>query len=388
MQLVPSRRERGNDLDPVPSFERYLGMRRFPALDGLRGIAALMVVAYHFGGRDYGWLSGWTGIEIFFVLSGFLITTLVLREEWSTGRISLRNFWIRRVFRILPVYLVVLLAMILTTYRRGGSDWTLLREALPNYWTFTNEFGHPESPWMLSWTLGVEQKFYLLWPLIAFGVVLATQVRLVIIGLVAGALIVAAATWTAAPGSPTSYVSILVGCALAVVMHNRLGFNTLRPLMTTTGRTVVLVVFMVAQLLVERTYAVVGELATVAYVVVVAAVLPGLVTDGAAATALSTRPLRWLGARSYSLYLCQVLAAWTIYALLPHLNATAMVIATMVVGLMVADFLYRYVESPMIRVGRRLESARARGQDAVPIVVKSATPGSVHPDQATSISRS
>jgi peptidoglycan/LPS O-acetylase OafA/YrhL len=365
MQLALSRRERIR-VESVPSFERYLSMRRFPALDGLRGVAALMVIAYHFGGRDYTWLSGWTGIQVFFVLSGFLITTLALREESSAGRVSLRNFWVRRFFRILPAYLVVLLAMILTTYRRGGSDWTLLQEALPNYWTFTNEFGHPESPWMLSWTLGIEQKFYLLWPLLAFGVALSSQIRLAAIGLVAGILTIAASTWGHAPGSPASYVSILVGCTLAVLMHTRAGFNLLRPLMKTTGRTIVLVVFLLAQLLVARSYASVGELTTLVYVVVVAAVLPGLVTDGAAATALSTRPLRWLGARSYSLYLCQVLAAWTVYALLPHLTATAMVIATAVVGLIVADFLYRYVESPMIRAGRRFESGRRHTQHTLP----------------------
>jgi peptidoglycan/LPS O-acetylase OafA/YrhL len=354
--------ETGAQVDPAPPFERFLGMRRFPALDGLRGVAALMVIAYHFGGRDYHWLSGWTGIQIFFVLSGFLITTLALREESSAGRISLRNFWIRRLFRILPVYLVVLVAMISTTYRRGGPDWTLLQESLPNYVTFTNEFGHIESPWMLSWTLGIEQKFYLLWPLIAFGVALSAQVRLLIIGLVAGALTVAASGWGEAPGSPASYVSILVGCALAVVMHTPAGFNRLRPLMSPTGRTVVLVVFLGAQLLLARSYAMVGELATIAYVIVVAAVLPGLVTGGATATALSTRPFRWLGARSYSLYLGQVLAAWTVYALLPDLSATGMVIATMAVGIIGADFLYRYVESPMIRKGRQLESPREQGQ--------------------------
>jgi peptidoglycan/LPS O-acetylase OafA/YrhL len=367
MQML-SRRERGDCMDPVPAFEDYHGMRRFPALDGLRGMAALMVVTYHFGGRDYGWLSGWTGIQIFFVLSGFLITTLALREESAKGRVSVRNFWVRRLFRILPAYLVVLLAMIATTYRRGGSDWVLLREALPHYWTFTNEFANPEAPWMLSWTLGIEQKFYLLWPLIAFGVALSPHVRLTTIGVVAGALTVAAWAWTGAPGSPASYVSILVGCGLAVSMHTRTGFAWLRSLMTPLGRRTALLVFLVAQLLVGRGHARVGELATVVYVVVVAALIPGLLTDGAAARALSTRPLRWLGARSYSLYLCQVLAAWTVYALLPGLAATAMVIATIVVGLVGADFLYRYVESPMIRMGRRVETVRVGAERGVAVV--------------------
>ena len=73
-------------------------MRRFPALDGLRAIAAVIVVAFHFGGPRWTWLSGWVGVQLFFVLSGFLITTLMLREEESRGRVSLRSFYIRRVF--------------------------------------------------------------------------------------------------------------------------------------------------------------------------------------------------------------------------------------------------------------------------------------------------
>jgi peptidoglycan/LPS O-acetylase OafA/YrhL len=359
MPRTLSRRERRNRVDSVPSFEQFLAMRRFPALDGLRGVAAVMVIAYHFGGRNYAWLSGWTGIQIFFVLSGFLITSLAIREESPGCGISIRNFWIRRIFRIVPAYLVVLLAMVVITYRRGGPDWTLLKESLPHYLTFTNEFGHPESPWMLSWTLGIEQKFYLLWPLVAFGLVLSARVRLATIGLMIGALTIATVLWRDVLGSPASYASILVGCALAVLLHTRVGFVRLRPLMTPVGRVVVLMAFLLAQLLVGRSHAIVGELATVAYVIVVAALLPGLLTDGAAAVALSTKPMRWLGARSYSLYLCQVLAAWTVYALLPNLGASAMVIATTVVGLAVADVLYRYVESPMIQLGRQLESVRA-----------------------------
>ena len=80
----------------------YLALRRFPALDGLRAIAAVLVVFFHYGGPD--WLQGWAGVQMFFVLSGFLITTLMLREERGTGRVSLSEFYLRRAFRILPVY--------------------------------------------------------------------------------------------------------------------------------------------------------------------------------------------------------------------------------------------------------------------------------------------
>ena len=87
--------------------EQFLALKRFPALDGVRAIAALMVVFFHYGGP--GFLQGWLGVQIFFVLSGFLITTLLLREQARDGRIDLREFYRRRAFRILPVYFVVLL---------------------------------------------------------------------------------------------------------------------------------------------------------------------------------------------------------------------------------------------------------------------------------------
>ncbi|MEK8109623.1 acyltransferase [Micromonospora sp. M12] len=83
-------------------------MRRFPALDGLRAVAAIMVFAFHYGGPSWKWLTGWIGVHLFFVLSGFLITTLLLREEHRYGRVSLRAFYLRRFFRIMPVYLLVL----------------------------------------------------------------------------------------------------------------------------------------------------------------------------------------------------------------------------------------------------------------------------------------
>jgi hypothetical protein len=153
-----SRRERRNRVDSVPSFEQFLAMRRFPALDGLRGVAAVMVDRLSFRRPKLRLAVRMDRYSDLLRAVGFLITSLALREESPRCGISIRNFWIRRIFRIVPAYLVVLLAMVVITYRRGGPDWTLLKESLPHYLTFTNEFGHPDSPWMLSWTLGIEQK--------------------------------------------------------------------------------------------------------------------------------------------------------------------------------------------------------------------------------------
>src|ERR1041384_6734577 len=136
----------------------YLALRRFPALDGLRAIAAVLVVFFHYGGPDR--LQGWAGVQMFFVLSGFLITTLMLREERRNGRISLKEFYLRRGFRILPVYLVVLLVTAVASALYGTFTSNGIGPALKYFLTFSNEFAD-SSPYGQSWSLGIEQKFYL-----------------------------------------------------------------------------------------------------------------------------------------------------------------------------------------------------------------------------------
>src|SRR5436190_2006280 len=94
---------------------RRLGYR--PALDGVRGIAIAIVVSFH----AFGWpAAGTLGVDLFFVLSGFLITTLVLEEQRATGRIALSGFYLRRARRLLPALLVLLLAFLLVALGSGG----------------------------------------------------------------------------------------------------------------------------------------------------------------------------------------------------------------------------------------------------------------------------
>src|SRR4030088_1441759 len=87
----------------APTFDAYRQLKHSDALDGMRAIGVLLVIFEHFAGERYKWLSGWLGVHIFFVMSGFLITTLLLREQERNGRVSLRDFYVRRVFRIMPV---------------------------------------------------------------------------------------------------------------------------------------------------------------------------------------------------------------------------------------------------------------------------------------------
>jgi peptidoglycan/LPS O-acetylase OafA/YrhL len=153
----------------------------YPGLDGLRGIAVIAVVLFHGG---VVWASGgFLGVEVFFVLSGFLITSLLVRERQEQGRIRLRAFWARRARRLLPA-LFVLVIVIGIYYAVAGPS-----AAVPGFWgdglsalfyfsnwhqiaVGTSYFASsgPVSPFQHTWSLSIEEQFYVLWPLIVFGV--------------------------------------------------------------------------------------------------------------------------------------------------------------------------------------------------------------------------
>jgi peptidoglycan/LPS O-acetylase OafA/YrhL len=154
------------------------GHRYLPALDGLRAFAVLGVMAYHF---NYHWANGgYLGVDFFFVLSGFLITSLLVGEWVSTRRIKLRTFWSRRAKRLLPAVLVLLLVLTLYLWLGGPniSSDTFRPDAIATLFYYANwhlVFTHQSyfaqfqlpSPLRHTWSLAIEEQFYLVWPLIA-----------------------------------------------------------------------------------------------------------------------------------------------------------------------------------------------------------------------------
>ena len=139
-------------------------MKRIPSLDGLRAISILMVVVGHMGKSGHGPRIFWDvyaalGVKIFFVISGYLITTILLREHERTNTISLRDFYIRRAYRILPAAFVFMLLMS-AIYWQQVRWWNL---AAAVFYVANLDI---HRPWIFGhlWSLSIEEQFYLLWP--------------------------------------------------------------------------------------------------------------------------------------------------------------------------------------------------------------------------------
>jgi peptidoglycan/LPS O-acetylase OafA/YrhL len=363
----------------LPDRLPYMG-----GLDGLRAIAVIAVLLYH---ADFSWArGGYLGVEVFFVISGFLITSLLLLEHEREGRVDLRGFWARRARRLLPALFTLLLVVgVVATVFVRDSVYRLGRDSLAATGYATNwyligtqdsyfeAFGRPPLLRHL-WSLSVEEQFYLLWPLI-FVAALAllgwrinrnrAHARMVVL-LVCGIGVSTALMWLwFVPfedpsriyyGTDTRAGGLLVGALLAFlwrpwrfrgamtrgakVAMNIVGFSALGLLIALNMN-----VSEFGPFLYRGGFLVVG-LTTAAVIAVV--VHP----EAAVGSALSARILRWIGTRSYGIYLWH----WPVFAVtrpgvdvdLAPAGAFALRVAA---TLALAELSYRLVESPIRRLG-------------------------------------
>lgn len=302
--------------------------RYIAGLDGLRALAVLAVIAYHLnvGGAKGGLL----GVGVFFVLSGYLITDLLLAEWSRNGKINLKDFWLRRARRLLPSMFLMLAAVVawllivdrarlvaiqgdITAALLYFSNWRFIFHQV----SYFESFG-PPSPLGHLWSLAVEEQFYLLWPLLlALGLRLVPQRGKLAFLTLAGAVVSALAmAFLYEPGTDPSRVyygtdtrsfALLIGAGLAILLPSQKLSESIsrkaRLLVEVVGGVGLLIVLYMMWQTNEydaslyRGGMVVLSLASAA--VVAALVHPGTLLG----KAMSWTPLRWLGVRSYGMYL-------------------------------------------------------------------------------------
>jgi peptidoglycan/LPS O-acetylase OafA/YrhL len=313
--------------EPVRSSQRYL-----PGLDGLRALAVGAVVAFHL---DLGWAQGGLlGVGVFFTLSGYLITDLLLGQYERTGGLQLADFWLRRARRLLPALFVMLAVVVAWVTLLDRSLLPAVRGAVgasmlyvTNWWliaehsSYFAQFG-PPSPLGHLWSLAVEEQFYLIWPwLLWIGLRWKRRGSGTSVGLAAAALLLAAASAVTMAllyhpgydptrvydGTDTRAFALLIGAALAFVWPSRHlhAEITKRARWALEGAGIAgLAVFVV---LVWRT----SEYSPFLYRggLVLLSVATALMVAAAASPAtrfgriLGWEPLRWVGVRSYGIYL-------------------------------------------------------------------------------------
>lgn len=364
---------------PAPAAAPPPTNARIDGLDGIRALAVIGVILYH---TDLDWspAAGFLGVDVFFTLSGFLITALLLREHRATGQIDVVQFYVRRARRLLPALWLLLLFVVIAGLTISRDTIAGLRGDVPaallyvsNWWqiyhgqSYFELIGRP-APLQHLWSLSIEEQFYLLWPALVIGLLARGGERLVGRASLALAGLITAWMWILAVrhgypadsdpsrgyfGLDSHSMGLFAGAALAATWNpwrdapvasrrttEWAGWLSLAVLIVTFFRVTETTSFLyrggfllVAALTCALIYAVVDRRTTLGRL-------------------FSLAPLRWIGERSYGLYLWH----WPVFGLLRpgldlHLGEGACLLLRLGATFAIAELCYRYVERP-IRTGR------------------------------------
>ncbi|WP_161792418.1 acyltransferase family protein [Croceibacterium mercuriale] len=357
---------------------RQMAGRHFPQLDGLRALAVMCVLITHY------WLQsghlGHLGVRLFFVLSGFLITGILLEQRPAGSPAPLgpllRSFYARRILRLFPTYYLMLATGVALNVE--GVRGTSLYHAtfLSNLWYAR----HPDwEPWTTVhlWTLAVEEQFYLVWPL----VILLLPRRWLLAALVAtiaGGIafrILCNLIWPGMPPQdvlmPAMMDALALGGLIAALVHRQAGDPAARErlLQRLGGASLLCLALVGASVLIQLPYAITDFACTVPMAFLVLAARHGI--PGAIGRALAWRPVRYLGRISYGLYIWHIFAWVFLIAVLPGLDWGKPGPATFVVATLVAIAMgaasWHWVEQPFNRLKHLFPYARGTAPQPAPV---------------------
>lgn len=354
-------------------------MGYLPGLDGLRAIAVIGVLLYHAG-----WSAlpgGFLGVDVFFVLSGFLITTLILEEMDRSGRVNFRRFYLGRARRLLPAVALMLLVVGAVVVfwaqdaaRQFGTDAIASIFYVNNWWYIVADQSYFEftgRPPLLKhlWSLAVEEQFYLVWPALAFFIVHRSNRR--VLRWVALGLALASTAWMAVLATTNGYpefadpsrayfgtdahaMGLLIGAALATAWRP----GRLPKSLTAPSQRLLMTIGGLALLTVLGFFVFVGEFTPWLYqggflvLAVVVAVLIAMATHPALPLGawLGNAPMRYIGQRSYGLYLWH----WPVMMLTRSdididWSGPALLALQLALTFALAELSYRCVEMPIRR---------------------------------------
>jgi peptidoglycan/LPS O-acetylase OafA/YrhL len=345
-----------------------------PALDGIRAVSILGIMANHGG---LGWAAGGIiSVNVFFVLSGFLITTLLVKEWTRTATIRLRAFWARRARRLLPALFVLLggIGLYALFFAPAGSQPLLRGDGLATLFYVGNwhqiltgqsyfaQVSAP-SPLLHTWTLAIEEQFYLIWPLVVLGVLKLTRrpksvLIVAVVGALASAIEMAVLFHVGAHvdpnrlylGTDTRAQDLLVGAAIAVLLYDRSRASSGR---ARTGLSVMAIaatgVFALEWVAINSSQDIVYQGGFLLADVMVALVIWGvsMAPSGVPARLLGFGPLAFVGRISYGLYLWH----WPVDLVLDHartgLDGYSLFVLRSFTAFAIAVLSWYLVESPI-----------------------------------------
>ena len=343
----------------------------FPSLNGIRAICALLVIKLHVDWSvpgtpqilDFGFL----GVDMFFVISGFLIVTLLLRERDARGKFDLKQFYLRRTLRIFPIYYLligILVAISLASYGHSTKTWDLYKWSFPVFLLYLQDF-IPIFMGVLyhTWSLSMEEQFYLVWPSVETFLRRAWVVPLLVALIVVNEACnfdVFKPALTALYGDEgwrrpiflITFAPILLGVLAAHAMHEP---RTGRAIAAALGNRWMPPLFIALALLIcQYTPTLRGVPYACLHLCFCLALLAMVINPrGVFSRVLQSRLLFWLGSISYGIYLYHTMVIWAFERLCDarhwHPAPWLQFVVVAVVAIAIAGLSFKYLETPIMR---------------------------------------